>query len=160
MAEAKATASTFSLDSFNKSIDDIQSAYDTLTKAKDEWNKNGTYSLDTVQALLALEPKYLAMLVNENGQLKLNEQAMYDLVNAQLEEAKSKIYQNGINQLNRADFSQNLRRTDGAVPALVLDRNGLHCHIGSHLKRLGITVASAERRRWLLPVQGIVNAGS
>lgn len=100
MAEAKATANTFSLDSFNKSIDDIQSAYDTLTKAKDEWNKNGSYSLDTVQALLALEPKYLAMLVNENGQLKLNEQAMYDLINAQLEEAKSKIYQNGINQLN------------------------------------------------------------
>lgn len=100
MAEAKATASNFNLDSFNKSIDDIQSAYNTLTKAKDEWNKNGAYSLDTVQALLALEPKYLAMLVNENGQLKLNEQAMYNLINAQLEEAKSKIYQNGINQLN------------------------------------------------------------
>lgn len=100
MAEAKATASNFSLDSFNKSIDDIQSAYNTLTKAKDEWNKNGTYSLDTVQALLALEPKYLAMLVNENGQLKLNEQAMYDLVNAQLEDAKSKVYQSAINELN------------------------------------------------------------
>ena len=100
MAEAKATANTFSLDSFNKSIDDIQSAYNTLTKAKNEWNKNGAYSLDTVQALLALEPKYLAMLVNENGQLKLNEQAMHNLINAQLEEAKAKIYQNGISQLN------------------------------------------------------------
>lgn len=84
----------------NDEIDAIQSAYSTLSKAVEEYNTNGAYSLDTVQALLALEPQYLAMLVNENGQLSINEQAMRNLVQAQLEEAKSSLYQSAINEIN------------------------------------------------------------
>ncbi len=91
---------TVSLDEFNKEVDEIQNAYSTLKGAVDEYNSSGYMSLDTVQKLLSLEPQYLAMLVNENGQLSLNKQAMRNLLEERLKETKAKIYESGINQLN------------------------------------------------------------
>lgn len=99
-ANKAANEMAVSLDAFNKSVDGMQSAYSTLTNARDEYNKNGAYSLDTLQALLALEPQYLAMLVNKNGQLVINEESMRKLVEAQLEETKAEIFATGISKLN------------------------------------------------------------
>lgn len=74
----------------NSAIDSIQSAYDTLTSACEEYNSNGgQLSIDTIQSLLSLSDEYLACLQVENGQLSLNADAMAQLAQAKLDEAQA-----------------------------------------------------------------------
>ena len=100
------------LEDFNSKIDDIQSVYSTLANAVKEYNEYGAYTLDTLQSLLALEPEYLAMLVTENGQLGINKDTMMQLINTQIEDAKTKLYQaaaRDINALSVSNESTNLQ---------------------------------------------------
>ena len=69
-------------------LDNFQSALGTLESAVEEYNEQQYFSIDTMQSLLQLEPAYLDMLVEENGQLSLNEQAIMDKVNSLIEERK------------------------------------------------------------------------
>lgn len=64
-------------------ISEISNAYNVLTDAISEYNSNGKLSIDTLTSLLSLEPQYLSALVNENGQLSLNEQTLYNLAEQQ-----------------------------------------------------------------------------
>lgn len=89
-----------SMSAFNDSIDSIQSAYKTLSDAVEEYNKNGSYTLDTLQSLLALDPDYLQMLDLENGKLSISQAAIIAKVNAQAAEAKQTIYNTAIAKLN------------------------------------------------------------
>ena len=73
------------LKQLNAEIDNLQAAYNVLQSTVDEYNESGLISVDTYQDLLALEPKYLSLITEENGQLKLNEQAYRDLQKAQTE---------------------------------------------------------------------------
>ncbi|MEE1084298.1 MAG: phage tail tape measure protein [Paludibacteraceae bacterium] len=68
----------------NELIDEAQSIYDTLANAAKEYGENGYVSVDTLQSLLQLEPKYLALLYDENGQLNLNKDTMYQLTVARV----------------------------------------------------------------------------
>ena len=68
----------------DKLIDDIQSVYDTLLGAQKEYADNGYLSVDTMQSLLQLEPKYLDMLVDENGNLNLNKSALQEVARARI----------------------------------------------------------------------------
>ena len=77
-----------SIKSWNNSIDSLQSAYGTLTSAVEEYNSSNGFTLDTLQSLLSLSPEYLGMLTEENGKLKLNEQAIINKANALIEERK------------------------------------------------------------------------
>ena len=72
----------------NSDIDNLQSAFSSVTKAIEEYNESGHLSIDTVQELLKLEPQYLSMLFDENGQLQLNESAYQALARAKMEEMK------------------------------------------------------------------------
>ena len=71
-------------------VDDIQSVYDALMDAQKEYNDEGYFSVDTMQQLLELEPKYLDLLVDENGNINLNKQALYDVAVARLTDMKLK----------------------------------------------------------------------
>lgn len=90
--EAEALSDAFNLDSFNKSMDKVQSSYSTLTNAAKEYNKYGAYSVDTLQSLFSLDSKYLQMLVSQDGQLAINGTSLQRDVQQQLNEAKSKIH--------------------------------------------------------------------
>jgi TP901 family phage tail tape measure protein len=57
------------------SLKDLTGAYQTLVGAVDEYNKNGTISLETLDSLLSLSPEYIMMLADENGQLELSADA-------------------------------------------------------------------------------------
>ncbi len=66
-------------------VDDLQSVFDTLSDAAKEYAENGgKVSVDTFQDLLKLEPKYLAMLYNEHGQITLNKEALLQVAQARL----------------------------------------------------------------------------
>ena len=79
MEEASVTFSQLS-----EKVDGIQSAFDTLVGAQKEYNENGYFSVDTMQKLLELEPKYLDLLYDENGNINLNKQALLDVAKARI----------------------------------------------------------------------------
>ena len=77
---------TFKVDELSKKIDEIQNAYKTLRDAIKEYNKEGYISVDTFQSIMALSPEYLKYLVDENGNLRLNEQALKDVAIARIQD--------------------------------------------------------------------------
>lgn len=91
----------------NKLVDDIQSVFDTLVGTIKEYNKNGYMSVDTVQSLLELEPKYLALLYNENGNLAINKKTLYDVAEARITNLTLKqletIATNALTAINQSD---------------------------------------------------------
>ena len=72
-------------DDLNDKLDEIQSAYNAVSDAIKEYSENGYMSVDTIQNLLALDGQYLDLLVNQQGQLELNEQGFKRLAQAKLE---------------------------------------------------------------------------
>lgn len=73
------------VDSEHDILDKLQDTYTTLTDAVKEYNKTGYLSVDTLQSLLQLEPKYLSMLQDENGVLSVNAQSLQKVIKAQAE---------------------------------------------------------------------------
>ena len=88
-------------------IDNFQSSLGTLQSAVDEYNESQYLSIDTVQSLLQLQPEYLSMLVEENGQLKLNENAIVDKCNALIEERKQTALQMAYDRLAAIERGEN-----------------------------------------------------
>lgn len=70
----------------NEAVDGLQNVYSTLTDAAKEWAQTGYLSADSLQSILELGPKYLSFLYDENGQLKINEQALQKVLAARTDE--------------------------------------------------------------------------
>lgn len=81
---------TKSLKELNDSLDKIQSAYQTVSTAIEEYNENGYISVDTFQSLMELEPEYLNLLVDENGTLALTSENLYKLTEARINDLAAK----------------------------------------------------------------------
>ena len=87
------------LSSLNTNIDSLQSAYSDLTDIVEAYNETGYLTFDQLQTLLELEPQYLQCLIDENGQLQLNEQAMVALANQRLNDAEAQAVSQAISEL-------------------------------------------------------------
>lgn len=83
--EETVEATTDALAALNSEIDATQSAINTLIAAQEEYNENGFISIDTLQTLLALDADYLDALIDENGQLNFNAEAVENLINGKNE---------------------------------------------------------------------------
>ena len=64
----------------------LKDTYETLNSTIEEYNSNGLISYDTWEKLLKIEDQYLSALVDENGQIKSNNQALQDLIKTKIEE--------------------------------------------------------------------------
>ena len=84
----------------NSQIDGLQSACETVRDAVAEYSENGSLSIDTMQKLITLEPQYMAMLFDENGQLQLNAEAYERLAKTKLEELKIDLAGQALNTIN------------------------------------------------------------
>ena len=84
----------------NSQLDSLQSACETVRDAVAEYSENGSLSIDTMQKLIALEPQYMAMLFDENGQLQLNAEAYERLAKTKLEELKIDLAGQALNTIN------------------------------------------------------------
>lgn len=73
----------------SKSVADLSSAFDTLTKAMKEYNQYGYISADTMKSLIGVDDKFTACLTEQNGKLELNTAKFRTFVKAQLEEANA-----------------------------------------------------------------------
>ena len=67
-------------------VDTIQNVYDTLHDAADEYAESGYVTVDTLQSVRAMGQKYLAYLIDENGQLVINEERIRAVIAAKTQE--------------------------------------------------------------------------
>lgn len=72
-----------------KSVTDIASAFDTLTKAMKEHNQYGYICADTMKSLIGVDDKFTACLTEQNGKLELNTAKFRTFIKAQLKEANA-----------------------------------------------------------------------
>lgn len=91
---------SFDLESLGENIQSLsdelasfQSAYATVNSALEEYNQNGILSLDTIQSIINLGPEYISMLESVDGKLRLNEEAVGNLINAQRENVAQMLQQ-------------------------------------------------------------------
>lgn len=82
-------------------LDKLQSAYETVTSALEEYNNTGYFSIDTLEQLLVLDQKYLDALVDENGVIRDNTSAFQVLANAKLDELQASEDSRYMKELNR-----------------------------------------------------------
>ncbi len=105
--EALSTGEAF--DEMSKKVDEVQDIYNTLADAAEEYSENGGYvNIDTLQELLKLEPKYLAMLYDENGQLNLNKDAILNVARARVEDMGVQAALSAITQAKKAIEEQDI----------------------------------------------------
>lgn len=70
----------------NELVDSFEEVYSTITDAASEYASTGYLSVDTLQSILSLAPKYLEYLYDENGQLVLNEKSLQAVIAAKTED--------------------------------------------------------------------------
>lgn len=87
------------LSSLNTQIDSLQDSYRNLNDIVDTYNEHGHITFDQLQTLLDMEPRYLSCLVSEDGQLRLNQDAMQELAAMRLADAKALIIQQAVTEL-------------------------------------------------------------
>ena len=61
-------------------VDNLQNALTTASDALAEYNEKGYLTIDTFQSLMGISAEYLVELVNENGQLEINQTTLGNLV--------------------------------------------------------------------------------
>lgn len=74
------------IENASNAVDEMQSVYDTLHSAADEYAKTGYVSVDTLQSIIDLGPQYLSYLTDESGALVINEQRIRDVIAAKTEQ--------------------------------------------------------------------------
>ena len=83
--ESQLTSVQSELESLNTTIDSFQSALNVVNSAVEEYNTYGQLSVDTIQSLVSLGPQYISMLETSDGKVRLNSEAVGNLINAQKE---------------------------------------------------------------------------
>lgn len=79
IADSAETAAE-SVDKFNTVLDDLESTYSDIKGVIDNYNDNGYLTLDNLQTIMDLEPQYVNLLIDENGQINLNNAAYKEYV--------------------------------------------------------------------------------
>ena len=128
----------------NDEIDSIQSAYQAVQSAQEEYNKYGYVSLDTLQALISLDSEYLSCLIDENGQLQLNNTAYQNLVQAKLAEAEASAVSQAIDELNNLQKRENIQSSYDYVEANALLAQSLSALSGSYSAVMNSAAAAAQ----------------
>lgn len=143
----QAQKASIQLDNLNNQIDSLQSAYDNLTDIVEQYNETGYITFDQLQTLLALEPQYLACLVDENGQLQLNQHSMLALANMRLNDAEAQAVQQAIaelEQLTLQDEKTAIEENAQAFSDAINDLSGYNTELANTIAESSIA-ASAIR---------------
>ena len=89
------------LGKISESIDTIQNAYKTLNDAIEEYNENGSFSVDTLQSVIELGDDWLDYLVDEEGNLKLDKESLEALTKSRLEDMRVQTINNLIDNVSK-----------------------------------------------------------
>lgn len=105
-----ANAYSFTVDAIKKAntigtaseqIDGMQQAFEALAEATADYNKDGAYSLDTLQSLATMDSRYLKYLNQTGDQLKVVAGATEDLSNAMILQMRISIAKNTLGEMER-----------------------------------------------------------
>lgn len=98
-------------------LSSLDSAYDTLSGAVDEYNKSGVLSLGTIDQLLSLGSEYLSLLQLEDGQMSINEAGVQALRRAKIEQAEAELLESAQAQLAEIAQEELAGATDATATA-------------------------------------------
>lgn len=87
------------LGEINQELDELQTAYTGLKSAMDSYNETGYFTLDQVQEIISYGDDYLKYLMDENGNLQLNEEALNNVAVARINEMRAKALSNLMDNL-------------------------------------------------------------
>lgn len=88
------------LGTISEEVDKLQTAWSGLREMMDNYNKTGTITVDQFQDLLSYGDEYLQYLVDEKGNLQLNEEALKKVAAAKIENMKAEILRRMISNLD------------------------------------------------------------
>ena len=93
-------------DAIFENLDNIRSAYNTVSDAIKEYRDTKHLTLETVEQLLQLDDKYLSFLYDENGQLTLNTETYNKLTQAKLDEMYVSIINDTLNTISSLESEE------------------------------------------------------
>ena len=135
-------------------IDNIQSAYKACSSAVEEYNQYRYMSVDSLQALLQMDDKYLNTLELVNGKLQVNQSAYADLLATQYAEAQMEAISQAISELNAIAKGDAAEKAETFTEATKDEKNKLTA-LCPALK--DATVGTGELAAALAAAQGAAN---
>ena len=135
-------------------IDNIQSAYKACSSAVEEYNQYRYMSVDSLQALLQMDDKYLNTLELVNGKLQVNQSAYADLLATQYAEAQMEAISQAISELNAIARGDAAEKAETFTEATKDEKNKLTA-LCPALK--DATVGTGELAAALAAAQGAAN---
>lgn len=132
------------LETLNNQIDSLQDAYKGLTTAVDEYNQYGYITADTLQTLLEMDGQYLACLINENGQLAINQETYSALVQAKLADAEATAVQQAIEELGTVTTEQQIQADTTAIGVIAQKGSALATLTGQYASLANVAVSAAQ----------------
>lgn len=121
---SKTAKETTKLSDAMTTLDNMQSGYQTCASAVDEYNKKGYVTMDTLQSLINLEPKYLKMLELKDGQLKINTQTAQTLTDANIQLARASLLADTLNNIKDTNNLKKAQSILGSVTEVVESATG------------------------------------
>ena len=91
------------LGELTEQLDEIQSAYSNLKNVMDNYASTGYITIDQFQEIVEQGAKFLDYLTLEDGQLGVNEHAMYELAEARIVEMKAQMVQGIIDNISKIE---------------------------------------------------------
>ena len=126
----------------SNSIDGLQDALDKAQVAFDEYNEKGFLTLDTFQDLMSVSAEYLIALVNEEGQLEINQETLGNLVEV--------LKQEKIEELQAAEMADILAYANGDVAEMSSLAKGAIADAGSAAATAGSQAEQGSHGFWSL----------
>lgn len=110
-----------SYEGLRQQLEELHEAYGALNSVITEYNNNGSISYETWETLLEVEDKYLSALIDEEGQIKANNQALLDMMKLRIEAATLKRMETYVDNLLVAAQKGTLEQTLLITDALESD---------------------------------------
>lgn len=82
-------------------ISKIADNYKKISGVIDDYNANGSLSIENLETLISVGDEYVSTLFDENGKLNLNKDSYVKLAKAKLEDIRYSMLQNAISSINQ-----------------------------------------------------------
>lgn len=99
---------TIDTETFTKQLEEQQDEiakiadnYKKISGVIDDYNANGSLSIDNLETLISVGDEYVSTLFDENGKLNLNKDSYVKLAKAKLEDIRYSMLENAISSLNQ-----------------------------------------------------------
>lgn len=89
------------IEGLQDSLSKIADNYKKISGVIDDYNKNGSLSIDNLETLISVGDEYISTLFDENGRLNLNKESYAKLAKAKLEDIRYSMLENAISSLNQ-----------------------------------------------------------